>query len=224
MNSDSLSMVILSREFPTGHPLQLPPAGVSATGTTQTAFLLSNGNPAALLMPLQTDIRGSQVIPDPVLNPVFGLDASPSAPLAAAPWANSQMFDNAHPFRVRATGTFVSGNAANTLTLVLALGTSATFGSDTSFYAPTAATAIGSGAKGNFYLETTCLWDSNSGKIGGIGETLIEPGTSGYSVRGGIAQVSIAAPSSLNFVLFYTWGVGASANTIALTEFAMERV
>jgi len=225
MNSDSL-YGFPSLAYPAAHPLSLPPAGVTATGTTQTAFLLANGLPAVVSVPTQTAILGSLTMPDPNPNPVFSGPASPYNPNAQvmAPYFNSGSFDFARPFRIRAVGTFTSGNAANTLQITLANGTSATFGSDTSFYAPSASTAIASAAVGQFQMEVNCFWDSGSGKLGGIGEFWTSVGTGNLQARAAIAPISVAAYTSLNFVAFYTWGVGASANTIKLAELAIERV
>jgi hypothetical protein len=224
MNSDTLPL-IASLAYPAGHPLLLAPA-VSATGTTQTAFLLANGNVALGQVPTQTAIMGSMTMADPNSNPSFSGPASPYNPNAhvMAPYFNSGSFDLSRPFRVRAVGTFTSGNAANSLAIAFFVGTSATAGSDTSFYAPAATTAIASGAKGQFWLEATCLWDSGSGKLAGIGESTVTTGTAPFNARALIAQISVAAYTSLSFVCFYTWGVGASANTIQLSEFGMERV
>jgi hypothetical protein len=206
------------------------------TGTTETVFLLGNDTGlTTVLAQLNVPAGGGNVGSTSPLS----VNANPSIidngiqlygpPVGSnAPYFSSTSFDAARPFKVRFSGTFTSGVAANDLKVGLYLGTSATVGSDTAIFVTTTGTAGNFGAvSGHFYGEATLIWDSTTGKLDGfIGTNLIAPsGVTAASTTGAaITQASAAAATNLNFLLSYKWNVSNAANTITVAEFAIDQI
>lgn len=229
MNSDSFA--VLRTDFPTGHPFQTAP--LVLTSTTETAFLLGNGNVASIGVPSQTAIVGSATPLDPNSNSTFSIDnlggMSDRRGLAGRPYFTSSSFDG-RSFRVRAQGKFtaVTTATAPAFNIKLYVGTSATLGSDTVIFTPTARTlAVSTTVNGNFILEGTFLWDSVTQKVNGeVWAQFADNGAAAtYTTRAASAGVSAAAYTNLNFVLSAVYGTNApTSSTTTLVEFSMEQV
>ena len=227
MNSDSFR--VLRNDYPTGHPYQLQTAAYNITGT-ETVFLLQNGTPAVLFMPLQTDILGSSTPMDPSAGAALSADVlggeSDFRGLRGRPYFHSGSFDG-RGFRIRVTGnaSVVQGGTATNVILTLYMGTSATVGSDTAINATTTSgnvIALSSTITGPFIAEWTLLWDSTQQKI--TGESWIQycGGTTGYGGRAGFASVAQAAYSGLNFVVSQKFTTAPTSSAIVVRELSME--
>lgn len=178
----------------------------------------------------------------PLLVPAQGLYATlPSPTLAAGAglWvgipqdvANSEC--DGHPFKVRVAGKIFTG-AASTVTFVLyqvpaatiAAGTVSTLAGDQAVVTLAASASITGAA--NFVVEAEFLWDSTSTKLNGF---LTSASFSGANIGTfGAASTPVTVPytvasgvNGLNFIPTFSFSAGNAANTVTVTEFALDRV
>lgn len=229
MNSDTF--VCLRSDFPAGHPFQTAPLALAST--TETAFLLSNTNVAAVAIPSQTAILGSSTPLNPNANSaliadVYGM-AGDERGLVQRPYFTSTSFDG-RAFRVRAQIKFtcVTTGSAPALNFKMYVGSSATLGSDTVYFTPTARTlATSQTINGNAIIEATMQWDSATQKVTGEAWAEINDNQSAgtYTARAAITPVAVAAYTGLSFVMSAVYGTNApTSSTNTLVEFAIERV
>lgn len=234
MNSDTFALY--STAYPSTHPFALPAAGLTVAGTTRTAFALTNGNVAALQVPLQGAIEGSRYPMDPNMSGALtsgGLGNAGGYPQRNRPYFQSGSFDNGRPFRLRAVGTINVGATQTAKDVIIALyqGSSATLGSDSVLYTiPAQNTAgLGTSAAGvvagayNFIVEVTMIWDSTSQKLSPTEAWSNVCGT--YATRAvGSSAITVTTPAGLSFVPAVEFGLANAANSAVLTEFSLEQV
>lgn len=130
------------------------------------------------------------------------------------------------PFKLRVSGIGNAGaNAAQSVTIGLYQGTSATIASD-HLIGTTGTVAAVAGGAFNFALEVTCIWDAASQILGGY-YTGISNFGSASSTGGGttaaFTSVASVTAANLSFVAALTLGNGASS-TITLREFVAEKI
>jgi hypothetical protein len=198
--------------------------------TTETEFKLGNDtavttNIAVLSMPTQTAIQGSLTPSDTSMNPaVLNSGFSRSGyTFDQNPPFNSGSFDNAKPFLVRLAGVVTpASNAANTLTIILYLGTSK---SGTAICTTGALTGMETSTEaGGFIMETQLIWDSTSGEGHGQFWYLLNGATPNYHVWAvNSAEFAAAAVANLQFCASATWG-NAVGGVIAISEFSVSQL
>jgi len=165
-----------------------------------------------------------------ILGPAYGRLFG--APLGSqTPYFNSDAFDGV-PFRVRASCTGVAGaNGAQSVIIKLALGTSATIGSDVIIATSGAGLAAVAGGAFAATIVAECLWTIGTGSNGNLSSrhsaTITFLPTPTVQVVSDVIQTTTTAPalaeSALSFVPFLVLGNGASS-TIQWTEFALELI
>jgi hypothetical protein len=210
---------------------QIPVLTTAATTATIISANTDTGTaPAVLSIPLQTAIVGSSNPLGDNANAsilVSNLGAQFGQVGTNRPYFNSDSF-NGVPFKVRVAGTFNSAVASNGITISLYLGSSATVGSN-SLLGTVATTATGVGvATGHFVVEAVLIWDSVSGKLdGSITGFIAASGGTPFPVATAsvyATQASAAAASNLQFVTAATFATTNAANSVQVTEFALDQI
>lgn len=205
---------------------QIPVLTTAAITATVFSTVTDTGTaPAVLSIPVQSAVLGSSNGLGPNVNaailvPTGGL-------LGATSDFNSSSFDG-RAFKVRVQGTFNSAVTANGLTIGLYLGSSATVGSD-ALLGAIASTATGIGvAAGHFFAEGVLIWDSVSGKLdGSLSGFVAASGGTPFPVSTAVVyatQASAAAPANLQFVAAATFATTNAANSVQVTEFAIDAI
>lgn len=197
-------------------------AAVLNTDTTGTTAL------ATLVVPLQTAKLGATTPFNgnaAILGPAYFNYFLPRG--RQAPYFDSDSFEGV-PFRVRAHGVATMGaNAAQSLLISLALGTSATIGSDVVVGTTGAALATVAGGACTFSIVAELIWSSAIGNVAGRHSATISFVTPTRQVVSDVintnATTAAAAASNLSFVVFATAGNSASS-TVQFKEFAIELV
>jgi hypothetical protein len=210
---------------------QIPVLTTAAITATVLSVNTDTGTgPAVLSIPSQTSVLGSGtphgvtsnaailVPPRGILNSVgYGVNA---------PYFNSDSF-NGRAFKLRLQGTYNSGVGSNGLTLGFYLGNSATVGSDLALGAVASGTTIGA-VTGHFLVEGTFIWDATStqldGSVGGFigvtgGTPLPTAAVPAYTTARTAATVA-----NLQFVAAATFAVTSAANSVQITEFALDLI
>jgi hypothetical protein len=229
MNSDSF--FVLRSDYPTGHPFLTAP--LSLASTTETAFLLANGQPATMGIIPQNAILGSSTGLNPNANAAISMDelgGSGYRGMRGRPYFSSGTFDG-RAMRVRAQikYTAIVGASAPALNFKLYVGTSATLASDTVLFTPGPRTlATAQTVNGNGILEATLLWDSVSQKLSGEAWAQISDTgntTPTYTARAALTTVTVAAYTGLQFVVSTIYGTNApTSSTQTLVELSVESV
>jgi hypothetical protein len=204
---------------------------LSGIGTTETAFSLNTDTGtavAALTVPASTGVVGAQTPFDPSANPaITQASGRQYGPILGSDRPYAPILDGGLPFTIRVAGTYTSGVAANSITIGLYLGTSATLGSD---HVITKALTSGAAAfgvlSGNFLLEVTCVWDSTSGYVTSFVSSAIigAAGTASIYVSPVAGtEVAAAAVANLSFIPSATWGVSNAGNLVQINEFSISQ-
>jgi hypothetical protein len=171
--------------------------------------------------------------PSPVLpsGSGFVLISDPSAqsnnPTATTPTYTNSLMDG-QPFVLRAvlevataaSYTFI-GNIYQVPQTTLINNASSTLGSSTlsnDHNIVTGATLTLNG-KGQYVLETQLLWDSVSGKLNGVFDTITDATYTGPAAN--TAQLTSVGPNDLNFLLAFTFGTANAANSVTVKEFSL---
>ena len=214
-----------SQSYPSGHPFALP-ANFTTTSSTETAFLLSNGQPAVISVPTGTEILGSQTQFSPNANPALLRESGRSAAWFGEnrPFFNSGSFNN-RPFVLRAEG-FISGGGTTltsisaSINIYAALTQASTVTSGTKIANVAITGGIG-GTNANWMLEIPLMWDTTSQQLNGqkygfVGSLLTLAGA-------GTTAVTSLALTSLNFGLTWTFATTSTSNTIGLVELSLDQ-
>lgn len=169
----------------------------------------------------------------PLLVPVQGLYSTLPSPNFVAGTGlyvgpSSDILGNAtsdgRPFTIRVAGKAVVGAAGN-FTVTFKLGNSATSANNTAITGAAAVAAISGASSINFWFEIECIWDSVSTSLTGyvsgvVGGTLKAPTV--------ITPLTVALPSaaltpSFQFIPSFTFSVANAANSVTVTELAVDR-
>lgn len=224
MNSNTFKS--FSQSYPSGHPFALP-ANFTTTSSTETQFLLSNGQPAVISVPTGTEILGSQTPLDPNANAALTRESGRAAAWFGEnrPFFNSGSFSN-RPFCLRAIG-YISGGGT-TLTSIsasvavyAALTQASTVTSGTKI-ANVAVTGGVGAATANWMIEIPLMWDATSQQLDGqqygfVGSLLTLAGAK-------TTAVTSLALTSLNFGLTWVFATTSTSNTIGLVELSLEQI
>lgn len=235
MNGDSISLV--RSDFVSTHPFA--PAALSLASTTETAFSFANTTgPALVSIPLQGAILGSSTPFDPNANQSIlgGNLGRPGGYRGSAPFFSSGSFDG-RPFQLRCAvkTTVTTGATAGgaSLAIKLYMGNSATIGSDTLLFAPTAINVPinQTNVTVSSIIELTLMWDAGTQKIFGEGwanQGISIAQASVYTARGALAAangVAAAAPANLQFLASAVWTVNApTSSSLVLTELGIHQI
>lgn len=196
---------------------------VLLTTATETAVLVpASGLYSGYPSPIMPAGSGFVLISDP--------DAQSSNPTAATPTYSNASLDG-QPFILRAV---FNVNTAGSYTFVPKIyqvpasvvvnNASSTLGSSTltnDHLIVTGATLTISG-KGQYVLETQLLWDSVSGKLNGVFDSITDATYTGPAAN--TAQLTTVGALDLNFVLSVTLGTANAANSYTLREFSLNRI
>jgi hypothetical protein len=228
MNSDTFAC--FSSLYPTGHPFALP-ASITTTTTTETAFLLANGNPAVINLPTGKEILGSQTPFSPNANATYAAESGRAGKWLGEtrPFFNSSSFNN-RPFRLRASG-FIAGGGTTLTSIAASINVYASL---------TTATVVTSGTKiagvaitggigntsANWMVEMILQWDSVSQILSGfrntfVGNLLTAGNQSGLTLTNSISGITL---TSINFGATWVFATTSTANTVGLVELALEMV
>lgn len=210
------SFAVRDTFYDTGSAFKLP-AAFTTTSVTETAFLLSNTQPAVLTIPTGLAIAGSGNNDSPSGNSSITGVTSRLQNLRgnyARPYFTAQQFDG-RPFRICAQG-YVSGGGT-TLTSVTAaiglyIGTSATLGSDTKIAAP-GAFVVGN-VNGDWMFEGRFIWDSVSQTVNG--SYFFQGLNSTPSTCVLATQQTAITIGGLNFLFSWSFATSSTSNTIGL--------
>ena len=73
--------------------------------------------------------------------------------------------------------------------------------------------------KGQYVLETQLLWDSVSGKLNGVFDTITDATYTGPAAN--TAQLTSVTQADLNFLLAFTFGTASVSNSVTVKEFSL---
>jgi len=78
---------------------------------------------------------------------------------------------------------------------------------------------------GSFWYEADLVWDSTSNRLGGVVESIsnVVGGNTVYQARTVFTGVAVTGVADLNFIPFFTFSVANAANTVTISEFAVDR-
>lgn len=215
-----------SQLYPSGSPFSLP-ANFTTTSSTETAFLLTNGQPAVVSVPTGTEILGAQAPLDPNANQAISRESGRAAAWFGEnrPFFNSSSFNN-QPFCLRAIG-YVSGGGTTLTSISASINiyanlTQATTVTSGTKIANVAITGGVGGTAANWMIELPMLWDSTSQVLDGqqfgfVGSLLTLAGAK-------ITSVTSVALTSLSFGITWTFATTSTSNTIGLVELSLEKV
>lgn len=232
MNANTLSL--FSNAYVSGNPFALP-ASFTTTSATETQFLLANGQPAILGIPVGNEKQGSFTPRNPFANAALLGSRRPTGRWTGElnPIFTSESFNN-RPFKLRAVGQITGGGT--TLTSVAAVlkayvGSSTTVTSGTAFASSVATgssnTNVGA-ITANWMLEAELLWDSVSQTVNGtyswaIGNTYATS-TTGVPVKAITAITSLTSVTNLVFGLTWTFATTSTSNAISLVQLETEQL
>lgn len=133
----------------------------------------------------------------------------------------SGKLDKRH-FTVRAWGRALAGTAGN-LTINIDWGVSATISSNTTI-ATTGAVAIGTTPGGNWYLETSCVYDSSSQRIMGRYYGYVHATAVAATINVAATSVDLTTASTSEgqgFTITGTFSAGNASNTAYVDGFEL---
>jgi len=209
---------------------QFPSQALAAV--TETAFTIGtdSGTPttAFIVPPQQAAILGGVSPLSPNVNQAL-LNAPATQSqfnILPDPPFNTGTFDG-RLIRVRLSGAGNAGaNAAQSVTVRLYQGTSATLGSDTLLGATTALATVAGGAF-SFFMEALLFWESTTQIMSGYFQYQANFANKAGSITANYAQITnypvVTSPAGLSFLGSIQFG-NAAASTVQLKEFAAEQV
>lgn len=162
------------------------------TSTTETAFSLNTN-------PINSTFGGG-----PAVIAIPQADLSPSG-----------------RFVVRASG-YVSTGGADTLTLKLYRGTSATLGSDTAVFAPTGVGSLNGLYSWLFETQLCYQFAATTAQIIGSGTQVINATLATAAAT--TAQTGILVTDNLSFVLSAKFTTGQTGNLVVMSQFSIDAI
>jgi len=220
MNTDSF----VARQTGTGRNNMLSQTGL---GTAETIFTMGTDTGSAnafVKIPSGTEVFGSNNPLDPNASAasLSGNVGRPTPYRGSRPYFNTTSFDG-RAFEILITGKYTTSAAAGGTghTIKLYQNTTAALGGNVLL---TLTSSTSEAADNwNFMARATLLWDSTSGKLGGIvsgyiGETVKTPAIVGTGPITGLTSIS-----NLLFVASVTFASGA-ANVITPVEFSISQI
>lgn len=204
---------------------------------------MSNVNTFAGYQDLPAQVISTAATPTALLVPATGYSTLPSPALPAGVGlyvgveqdvTSGGTFD-ANKFVVRVQGKLFTG-AASTFTMglyqvpaaIAAAGTQSTAANDPILLNMTAASAAITGAS-NFVFEAELLWDSTSNLLVGYANAVLVNGILQVVNTATAGTIGVSTPrtltgaADLKFIPFFSFGTANAANSVTVTEFAIDR-
>jgi hypothetical protein len=206
----------------TSQSIKSLPAQVITVNTESPLLVPAAGLYSGYPSPVLSAGSGFVLISDP--------DVQSSNPTASSPtYVNSSL--DGSPFLLRAV-LLVNTAASYTFipkiyqvpASVVVNNASSTLGSSTvanDHLIVTGATLTLSG-KGQYVLETQLLWDSVSGKLNGVFDSVTDATYTGLAAN--TTQLTTVTALDLNFIMSFTFGTAAATNSVTVKEFSLSRL